>query len=110
MKDAASMYIEAYSEPDLSRKQEMLEGSFSTDGVFISENQEIGFGAVLEMVSGFHDVASSMEIVGDVAVHHNYGLFRWQFTDVTSAETVTGVDFCEFAPDGLLRKIVVFFD
>jgi hypothetical protein len=51
-----------------------------------------------------------MDIVGDISVHHDYATFRWQFIETETGEVTTGVDFCEFGPTGLLRKVVVFFD
>jgi hypothetical protein len=64
---------------------------------------------ILEMAADFHDEAR-MDIVGDISVHHEYATFRWQFVEKESGEKTTGIDFCEVGPDGLLTKVIVFFD
>jgi hypothetical protein len=69
MKHAASKNIEAYNEPDLSRKQELLDGSFSADGVFISENQELGFDGVLD---SWHTEGRHEHLVGSDGAPPSY--------------------------------------
>ncbi|MGI9584933.1 MAG: hypothetical protein ACR2N7_05025 [Acidimicrobiia bacterium] len=106
---AAHTYIEAYNEPDADRKRQMLAESFSAQGVYSSNNQELDFSGVLAMASDFHETAV-MEIVGDVTVHHRYATFRWRYVQTATGEEATGVDFCVANTDGLLETVVVFFD
>jgi hypothetical protein len=105
----ARTYIDAYNEPDARTKIRMLGDSFDGSGVYISENQAVGFDGVLEMASSFHTEAR-MEIVGEVSIHHEFAMFSWQFTELAGGEVTTGVDFCEVGPGVLLTKVVVFFD
>ena len=87
----------------------MLSDSFDRRGIYCSQNQQVGFEGVLDMASDFHNEAR-MDIVGDISVHHEYATFQWQFVEAKTGETTTGVDFCEIGPNGLLTKVIVFFD
>jgi len=107
--DSARQYIAAYNEPDRAKTSELLSLSLSPGGRYISENQELSFDGILEMASGFHEVAE-MRIEGEIRVHGRYATFRWSFTEFDTGEITTGIDFCEFAEDGLIDKVVVFFD
>ncbi|MGI9667100.1 MAG: hypothetical protein ACR2N2_08375 [Acidimicrobiia bacterium] len=90
-------------------KRALLSQSFDRDGVYSSQNQVIGFDDALEMAWDFHGGAH-MEIVGKISVHHEYATFQWRFVDKATGATTTGTDFCVTGPNGLLAKVVVFFD
>jgi hypothetical protein len=44
-----------------------------------------------------------------VDLHHGRLRFAWKLTDASGRTVVEGIDFCELAPDGRLRRIVGFF-
>jgi hypothetical protein len=44
-----------------------------------------------------------------VDLHHGRLRFAWKLTDASGRTVVEGIDFCELASDGRLRRIVGFF-
>ena len=102
-------YIEAYNVPDTDRKDELVLSSFSKTGSLFTPTRKMDIDGLLEMVSEFHDEAT-LEIIGDINVHHRFVYFRWKMVELADGAVYTGTDYCDVAEDGRLSRVVIFFD
>jgi hypothetical protein len=105
-------YLEAYSEPDATRRNELLEKVFAADGQLIdppldaSGRQGISdmVGAVLGQFPGHRFRRSS-----GIDSHHDAVRYGWELVAPDGTVSLTGVDVALLADDGRLQRVTGFF-
>ncbi|MBI4866341.1 MAG: nuclear transport factor 2 family protein [Candidatus Wallbacteria bacterium] len=105
-------YLDAWSEPDRSRRQELLERVWAEDGTYTDPNTHVpGRRELLEYIGVILGQFPGARIVLTSAIdaHHQSVRFTWRMVLADGAVFADGLDFGELAPDGKLQRIVGFF-
>ncbi len=105
-------YLEAYSEPDAARRNELLEKVFAADGQLIdppldaSGRQGISdmVGAVLGQFPGHRFRRSSA-----IDSHHDAVRYGWELVAPDGTVTLAGMDVALLDDDGCLQRVTGFF-
>ena len=114
MSDIASAidtHLEAYGEPDPTRRVALIERVWARDGQLIDPPLDAqGHAAISSMATavqgqfpGHHFRRSS-----DVDSHHGFPRYGWELVASDGTVTVSGVDIAEL-DDTRLRRVVGFF-
>ncbi len=107
-----SDYVAAWGEDDASTRGANLARACVDDVIYTDPTAWVeGRAALVEHIGGFHSASpgSYIELVGEPDLHHGHGRFEWSLKSASGEETVRGVDFVTFAPDGRIARIVGFF-
>jgi hypothetical protein len=105
-------YLEAYSEPDTGRRNELLEKAFASDGKLIdppldaSGRQGISdmVGAVLGQFPGHRFRRAS-----GIDSHHDAVRYGWELVAPDGSVTLAGMDVAVLDRDGRLQRVTGFF-
>lgn len=105
-------YLEAYSEPDTARRDELLEKVFAADGQLIDPPLDASgrpgisdmVGAVLGQFPGHRFRRSS-----GIDSHHDAVRYGWELVAPDGAVTLSGMDVAVLADDGRLQRVTGFF-
>ncbi len=105
-------YLEAYSEPDTERRNELLERVFAADGQLIdppldaSGRQGISdmVGAVLGQFPGHRFRRTS-----GIDSHHNAARYGWELVAPDGSVTLAGMDVALLDGNGRLQRVTGFF-
>ncbi len=111
--EAVELYGAAWSEPDETKRRELLERAWADDGVYTDPTAEVtGRDALVAHIGGFLDQTQGARIVitSGVDSHHGTRLrFSWQMQNADGAVLADGIDYGQLDEDGRLELIVGFF-
>jgi hypothetical protein len=109
--EIVAAYGAAWNEPDERARVELLDRSWSDDGVYCDPTATVtGRAALVEHLGGFQQMmpGHTIDLTSGVDAHDD--LFRFAWVMRKGGEVVLeGMDFGELAPDGRIRRIVGFF-
>jgi hypothetical protein len=106
------VYCQAWSEPDIERRRQLLTRVWATEGTYTDPSSHVeGREALVNHMSGLHQRSPGNRIVptSHAEMHHG-GLLRftWRSIGGDGKIRVEGIDFAELTSDGLLSRIVGF--
>jgi hypothetical protein len=105
-------YCEAWNVADEAHRRRLLGESCADDVAYTDPRTDLaGRGALVAHIARVQAGRPGSRIVrtSGVDLHHGRLRFAWKLADAAGGTVVEGVDFCELAPDGRLRRIVGFF-
>jgi hypothetical protein len=109
--EAVNTYGATWNEPGEEKRRELLDRSWSDDGVYMDPTARAdGRDALLAHIGGFQAMmpGHTIDMTSDVDTHGNVFRFAWIMRN--GNETVLeGMDYGELADDGRIRRIVGFF-
>jgi hypothetical protein len=112
VEDIVAAYDRAWNEPDPVERRRLLELSWAEDGELVDptgrfQDRE----AIIERLAGFSErfPGARIDITSGIDDHHGFVRYAWTITDADGARLLEGIDVCELAEDGRLRRVVMFF-
>ena len=112
--EANAKYTQAWSEPDVGKRLELLEGSWADDGVFVDPEVPgglVGRQALSDYITKSYEEMPGLKITLSSDPETLGGRMRTTWIAVAdSSETYTGTDFVEFAADGRISQLTMFYD
>ncbi len=112
MDEIVRIYCEAWGEPDVAKRRQMLQRVWADEGSYTDPVSDVaGREALVSRITAHLQKYPGSRIVpsSHADVHHGMLRFAWKFVLGDGKVQIEGVDFVEFAPDGRLRKVVGFF-
>ncbi len=110
--DTIIAYMDAWNEPDASKRRTLLEKAWADDGIYIDPLADVkGRDALAATIAGFHvqQPGARIELASGIDQHHNQIRFRWDFIGADGKVAIAGIDVGEIAPDGRLARITGFW-
>lgn len=110
--DIVRTYVEAWSETDSVKREEMLLSVWDENGTYTDPMTHVaGRGALVSYISGFQQQfpGARIELTSGVDTHHGKIRFAWRMVLADNSVYIEGLDFGELAADGKLLAIVGFF-
>jgi SnoaL-like domain len=112
IQELVTLYVKAWSEPDRSRRQSLLDQIWAEDGTYtdplghVAGRQQLftHIGRFFEQFPGAH-----LELTSGVDTHHTHFRFTWRMILADGNVFMEGIDFGELSPDGKLHRIIGFF-
>jgi hypothetical protein len=105
-------YLDAYGEPDASRRAELIERAWAADGHLIDPPLDAkgpsAIDAMATAVQGQFPGHSFRRSTG-VDAHHNFARYGWQLVAADGSVTLAGTDVVEVGDDGKLLRVTGFF-
>jgi len=105
-------YAASWSEPDASKRIELLTLAWSDDGVYTDPQTEaVGRDALSGYIGAVHAKmpGARIEYTSGIAQHHSHIHFSWQLVTAEGKVVLAGVDFGTLDDDTRLLQIVGFF-
>ena len=100
--DAVDLYVEAWNAADDGRRLELVRGAFTSDADRFGHDVAHGPDAIAATMS-------QIEVRRTSAVQVQGDWLRIEWAAVAGGESLEGVDVAEHAPDGRLRRLIVFY-
>ena len=110
-----SAYSAAWNQRDDSDlRTRLLDQAWADDGVFVDEDTPgglVGRAALSEYIAATHEAMPGLVIteISPPQVVGNRLRVRWSARQART-EMFTGTDFIEFAPDGRISRVTMFYD
>ena len=112
MKRLWQEYAAAWSTPDRTARQRILEARLTPD---------VHYADPMTTTSGYAEISNYMEsfqtgypgrrfVIGNVLNHHDNCLAYWTMQNRDDEIEMRGASFADIAPDGRLRRIRGFFE
>jgi hypothetical protein len=111
-RDVIAAYDRAWNEPDRAVQRRLIDSAFTDDAELIEPRGRFaGPAAISERLAGFQErfPGGRVEITTGIDEHHGYARYGWTLRGGDGAVLLEGIDVCELAPDGRLRRVVMFF-
>jgi hypothetical protein len=115
MADLASTidtYLDAYAEPDPSRRNRLVEKVWATNGELLDPPIEgsgrAGISALTDVVNT-HYPAHTFHRTSGIDSHHQLARYAWELRGPDGTVAVSGVDVAEVNDHGQLVRVVGFF-
>ena len=112
--EANAKYTQAWSEPDVDKRLELLEGSWADDGVFVDPEVPgglVGRQALSDYITRSYEEMPGLKITLTSDPETLGGRLRARWVAVAdSSETYTGTDFVEFSADGRISQLTMFYN
>jgi hypothetical protein len=100
--EAVDLYVEAWNVGDDGQRLDLVRRAFTNDAVRFGHDVASGADAIAATMSQLEvQRTSAVQVQGDWS--------RFEWAAVVSAQTVEGVDVGQHAPDGRLRRLIVFY-
>ena len=100
--DAVDLYLEAWNVADDGQRLDLVRRAFTSDADRYGHDIAHGPNAIAATMSQIEvQRTSAVQVQGDWS--------RFEWAAVVGAQTVEGVDVAEHAPDGRLRRLIVFY-
>jgi len=109
--DVLDEYAASLIEPDPTRRLPILERVWSDDcEIVLPEGYVHGRDAVNAHITRIrHDFGAATPVLtGAADIHNGYLRFEWRMLSPAGEILAAGVNFGELAPDGRLRRVVLF--
>lgn len=100
--EAVDLYLEAWNVADDGQCLELVRRAFTSDADRFGHDVAHGPDAIAATMSQI-----PVQRTSAVEVQGNWSRFEW--TAVADGEKLEGVDVAEHAPDGRLRRLIVFY-
>ena len=100
--DAVDLYLEAWNVADDAQRLELVRRAFTSDADRFGHDVAHGPDAIAATMSQI-----PVQRTTPVQVQGDWSRFEW--TAVVDAQPLEGVDVAEHAPDGRLRRLIVFY-
>jgi hypothetical protein len=110
--ETVAAYMDAWNEPDASKRKPLLEKAWADDGAYIDPVSDVkGRDGLEATIAGFHaqQPGARIDLTSGIDQHHNQIRFKWDFVRADGNIAVSGIDVGEIAPDGRLARIVGFW-
>lgn len=104
-------YLEAYSEADDARREELVARVWAEDGQLLDPPLAgTGRAAISEMAAAVqaHYAGHSFRRTSGIDAHHSFARYEWELVAPGGSTALTGLDVAELDDDGLLRRVVGF--
>ncbi len=105
-------YLDAYGEPDATRRAELIERAWAADGHLIDPPLDAkgpnAIDAMATAVQGQFPGHSFRRSTG-IDAHHNFARYGWQLVAADGSVTLAGTDVVEVGDDGKLLRVTGFF-
>jgi hypothetical protein len=100
--EAVDLYVEAWNTGDDVQRLELVRRAFTSDAVRAGHDVAHGPDAIAATMSQVEVKRTSpVQVLGD--------WLRFEWAAVADGESLEGVDVAEHAPDGRLRRLIVFY-
>ena len=100
--EAVDLYLEAWTVADDRQRVELVRRAFTSDADRFGHDVAHGPDAIAATMSQI-----PVQRTSAVEVRGNWSRFEW--AAVADGEKLEGVDVAEHAPDGRLRRLIVFY-
>lgn len=109
--EIVATYCSAWNEPDAARRTALLEVAWADDGVYHDPTGTAeGRAGLVAHIAGFHETFPGHTIEPASGVDDNGNALRFAWVMRNGEEVaLEGIDYCELAPDGRIRRIEGFF-
>ena len=105
-------WLEAYAEPDMERRTNLIEQAWSPEGRLVDPPLEgtgyTGLSEAADLVNT-HYAGHTFRRVTGIDTHHEFVRYGWQLVSPDGAVVIAGIDVGEVAEDGRLVKVTGFF-
>lgn len=105
-------YLAAYSEPEPTRRQELVGQAWADDGRLVDPPmQAVGHAEIHAMAEAVQQQfpRTRFRRASAVQEHHGFARYAWVLVDEQDDVALTGMDVVELATDGRLARVVGFF-
>lgn len=112
MEPIIGMYDEAWNASETSERQRLLEAAVTEDCELVEpRGRFLGRDQIVDRITGFADrfPGARVDVSSNVAEHNGFARYAWKIVDREGSEFLHGIDVVERAPDGRLRRILMFF-
>ena len=115
MKDLATTidtYLEAYSETNEARRDQLIDRVFVRDGRLVDPPLEAqGRAAISGMAAAVHGQFPGHRFRRSTAIddHHGFARYGWELVDSSGAVTLAGMDVTEVDTNGQIVRVTGFF-
>lgn len=106
------MYDEAWNTTDVSERRNLLEQALADDCELLEPRGRFtGRAAIIDRLAGFTErfPGARVDITSDVDEHNGFARYGWKIVNPDGSELLHGIDIVERAPEGRLRRVVMFF-
>ena len=100
--EAVDLYVEAWNVADDGERLELVRRAFTTDADRFGYDVAHGPDAIAATMS-------QLEVKRTSAVQVQGDWLRFEWAALADGEKLEGVDVAEYAPDGRLRRLIVFY-
>jgi hypothetical protein len=110
--DVVDAYDRAWGEPDPTERRRLLERSLTEDAELISpQGRWAGRDAIAKWIDGFPErmPGATVKVTSGVDAHHGFTRYAWSIAGDDGSTIAEGIDVCQLADDGRLRRVVMFF-
>ena len=105
-------YLAMWNEDDATKRAALIETAWTDDAEYLDPLLEAsghaGLSEMVETVHGHYPGHRFRRTTG-IDRHHDQVRFGWELFAPDGTVTVAGLDVCDLAPDGRLRRITGFF-
>jgi hypothetical protein len=112
MDEVLESYDRAWNEPDDHERRRLLKTALTDSAELVDPRGRFqGRDAIAERICGFRDrfPGARVDITSGVDEHNGFARYDWKIFGPDGAMILDGIDVCERADDGRLRRIVMFF-
>jgi hypothetical protein len=105
-------YLEAYTESDAARRDELVSKVWITDGKLIDPPFDAhGHDAISAMADAVlgHYPGHTFRRTSGIDAHHGFARYGWALVAQDGSVAVAGVDVAEVTDDGKLARVTGFF-
>ncbi|HEX8770321.1 MAG TPA: nuclear transport factor 2 family protein [Acidimicrobiales bacterium] len=105
-------YDQSWNAPDVDERRRLLEAVLTDDCELVEPRGRFeGREAIVERISSFADrfPGARVDITTRVDEHNGFARYGWRIRDGDGGLLLDGTDVVERAPDGRIRKVVMFF-
>jgi ketosteroid isomerase-like protein len=112
--DAIALYDEAWNAADPATRAHLLEQSLTPDAELIdpTAGRIQGRDAIAERIGGFVErfPGARVAITSEIDEHNGFARYVWTISDADGQTLGEGLDLVERTTDGLIKRVVMFFD
>ena len=105
-------YTDAWSAFSASDRERLIHASLSPDIVYATKLAQLsGHKALINFMEEFQQKVPGAKFVNNALnLHNSYGQSEYAMVDATGKQVMEGSDYCEWAEDGRVSKVVSYFD
>ena len=100
--EAVDLYVAAWNVADDGERLDLVRRAFTEDAVRVGHDLAHGPDAIAATM--WHIAARRTSVL---QLQHDWSRFEWEA--VADGERLAGVDVAEHAPDGRIRRLIVFY-
>ena len=111
--ELAGQYFAMWNEADADRRAEIIEATWTADGVFVDPSFEVaGHEGLTKMVETAHQMfpGHAFSRTGEIQQHHNHLRWSWHLAAAGQDPVAGGTDVVTLDADGKIQSVVGFLD